>query len=492
MDALERLELTLSNVNKLALARFRPGDALDMHAELSRLRAWLGDHSEPERFPAVTIERALRGFRQHGRPANPRELLLVCHGLSLGEDPLIEDSVSLARLLRMAGRYRNRRRFFRRLYRALMDCYFSRDPEAQGSEKLRAFLGSQFELITVTEFTPDWLATLKMHPDLLDPETSHEDAFENIERLDIGADSWLVRSMVMSTLTKAAGLSDSEFRDRLPGLLLLLGNYPLYAGEGLKIILDRDGGKEMTDDMLGEFSTGLWGNPWLAPQQWLCVDPARESVSRWLKKKLLEEFFGMLSDDDKSRMRRLNFWELYLGDMTGLYFVLGQDAYASDDISLFRFRRHAKGMIAKFPADKRGMHACIMQFEHHHVVEFNSEGSAAYFYDSSKGMPSFYFGKGWIDIGAIGAQEIMQGTSHLSKPIRHLDGSLLTWEGKFASQLKESENAITAFCRKYQCAHEGSAIRPSSLEKYGRDVWSVLLGWGYAYSTRENAYLKQG
>ncbi len=489
MDALARLDLTLANANRLALARLRPGDALDMHAEVERLKAWLGDDPRPGRFPAVTIERALRSFRLRGRPANPRELLLVCHGLTLGEDALMDDKKSFARLLETVGRNRNRRRFFRRLYRALMDCYFSRDPEAHGSDALRAFLESQLEFMTVTEFTPGWLATLKMHPALLDPGVAHEDAFENVGCLGIGADSWLVRNMVMSALTRAAGLDDPEFLDRLPALLLLLDTYPLHAGAGLKIILDRHGGKELQDDMLGEFAIGLWGNPWLAPQQWLCGDPARESVSGWLKKKLLGEFFGMLPGDERSKMRRLNFWELYTNDMTGLYFVLGQDAYASDE--LFRFRRHARGLIARFPAERRGMHACIMQFEHHHVVEFNSEGGAAYFYDSSRGMPSFYFGKGWIDVGAIGAQEIMQGTSRLSKPIRHLDGSLLTWEGKFAGELKASENAIAAFCIRYGCSREGPLIRPSSPEKYGREVWSVLLGWGYFYSAKEKAYLRR-
>ena len=137
------------------------------------------------------------------------------------------------------------------------------------------------------------------------------------------------------------------------------------------------------------------------------------------------------------------------------------------------------------------MHACIMQFEHHHVVEFNSEDSAAYFYDASQGTPSFYFGRGWVDIGAIGAQQIMQGASSLSKPMRHLDGLRLSWEGKFAAELRETESARVAFCLKYQCMYDGARIVPESREKYGHEVWSVLLGWGYAYSEKERAYVKQ-
>ena len=505
MDAIDRLQHTLLAVNKVTLSRFRPGDSLAMQGELIRLQAWLRASSGLERFPQPTIERALRNFRQQKYLSSSRELLLVCYGCTQGgDDALIKNRKAFARLLDMVLRCHDRRRLFRKLYRALLGSYLSHDPDAAGSETLKAFLADHLKFFPTTEFSPDWLVVLNRYPGLLgdDPAGSllQEDwqAYKEIaERLELGSDSWLVRRLFMSHLMAAIQMDDLSFRNRLPGLLLLLDAYPLYAAEGLKIILDRHGLEQEVDDALGEFAIGLWGNPWLASQQWLCSEPAREMLANWLKLRLLQEFFGMLSDDDKSRQRRLNFWELYSGDLTGMYFALGQKAYASEDLALFRFRRHARGLIAKFPEEKQDVHTCIMQFEKHHVVEFNREDSAAYFYDASHGMPSFYFGKGWIDIGAIGAREIMQGTDmpRLSMPIRHLDGRHLTWEGKFARELGASVKSIAAFCRKYQCAYGDTQtgqqwIRPACPEKYGREVWSILQGWGFSHSAKEQAYVR--
>ena len=498
MDATDRLQSTLHAVNAVTLARLHPVDPIGMRSELEKLKSWLGTASRLDRFPALTIERALEIFRKKGHVAGTRGLLLVCHGAAQGEDALIESRGALERLLGMVERYRARRRTFRRLYKALLDCSFSHDPKTPGSTRLRAFLSKHLESFVITEFSPDWLVTLKKHPELLgdDPagsllQTDWPACSDALERLDLGGDSWLVRELVMSRIHAAESMDDASFRDQLPILLLMLDAYPLLAPEGLKIILDRHGQKGEVDDALGEFAIGLWGNPWLAPQQWPCSEPAREMMARWLRRLLLEEFFGILSDDDRTRHRRLDFWDLYCDDMKGMYFVLGQDAYASDDMGLYRFRRHAKGLIARFPEDRRGMQACIMQFEHHHVVEFNSEDSAAYFYDASQGMPSFYFGRGWVDIGAIGAQQIMQGTSSLSRPMRHLDSLQLAWEGKFAALLGETDSTREAFCNKYQCRRDGARIIPENHERYGREVWSVLLGWGYVFSEREGAFVKQ-
>ncbi len=498
MDATDRLQSTLHAVNAVALARLRTGDPMGMQGELERTRAWMGAFSMPEKFPALTIERAVEIFRKQGHVAGTRGLLLVCHGMAQGDDALIESRDALEKLLPLVERYRKRKRTFRKLYRALLDCSFSLDPKTPGSTRLRAFLSGLLESFVITEFSPDWLVTLKKHPELLgdDPadvlsNTDWASCRDAMEKLGLGGDTWLVRELVMARIHAATGMDDAAFRDQLPILLLMLDAYPVHASEGLKIILDRHGQKGDPDDALGEFAVGLWGNPWLAPHQWPCSEPAREMMTRWLRQLLLEEFFGILSDDDRTLQRRLNFWALYGDDMKGMYFVLGQDAYASEDMGLYRFRRHAKGLIARFPEERRGMHACIMQFEHHHVVEFNSEDSAAYFYDASQGTPSFYFGRGWVDIGAIGAQQIMQGASSLSKPMRHLDGLRLSWEGKFAAELRETESARVAFCLKYQCMYDGARIVPESREKYGHEVWSVLLGWGYAYSEKERAYVKQ-
>ena len=512
MDALDKLQRTLSNVNKVALSRMHPGDALQMHSEFVRLQQWVQLSGRLESVPLATIESALKNYRQNKYLKGLRQIRLVCYGCTQGHDAVIESREEFARLLDYVEHYQGRRRTFRRLYRALLGSYFSYDPDVatpagrSNWEKLRKFLARHLDSFPLTELTPDWQLALTRHPDLLGehPGGSLDVAVlqgewsvfgEISKQLELDAGSWLVKKLVMSPVTAVQDMDDQAYKHHLDSLLLLLNEYSLYAGAGLKIILDRHVGckEQEIDDTLGEFAIALWGNPWLAAQQWPCSEPAREMLSHWLKRQLLDEFFGVLSDDDKARQRRLNFWALYSEDLKGMYFALGQDAYASENLPLYKFRRHAKGLIAKLPEEKHNVHVCIMQFEHHHVVEFNREDSAAYFYDARQGIPSFYFGKGWIDIGAIGVQEIVQGAdlSRLSKPMRHQDGSELAWEGKFAKVLGMTDKAIAAFCRKYQCTYERNGwIRPAYPERYGREVWSILQGWGFSHSAKEQAYCR--
>lgn len=520
MDVLEKLQHTLRTVNRMALAKIRPGDSLQMYNEQAMLREWVKESSRLEEVPLITIEGALRGYRQNKYLKGLRQIRLVCYGCTQGNDAgrLIEDSELFEKLLDYVDRHKSRRRTFRKLYRALLAGYFSYDSDSPGisqtgrsnRETLRAFLANHLATFVMGEFTPDWLAALLKYPDLLSehPGLSIEDSllqgdwsvFDEIcERLELDGGSWLVRQLVMAPVMATRRMDDIVFKDHLDSLLLLLNDYPLYAGAGLKVLLDRYAlcKDRAVNAQLRDFAVGLWGNPWLAAHQWQCATDARSMLAHWLKRQLLSEFFNLLSNDDKGRSRRLNFWELYSEDLTGMYFALGRDAYVHGNMALYKFRSHAKGLVAKLTEEKHGVHTCIMKFEHHHVVEFNRENNVAYFYDTRQGTPSFYFAKGWVDIGAISVNDIAQGAdiARTSKPLRHQDGKQLTWEGRFAQELGATEKAMAAFCRKYSCEYEdlreqdGSQwIRPANADQYGPEVWSVLKGWGFSRSTEENAW----
>lgn len=518
MDTLAKLHDTLSNINAISLSRMRPGDSLGMRSERSRLQEWVRGSSRLENAPAATIEQALKAYRQNGSLVGLRQLRLVCYGCTQSADGevLIESREAFEKLLEYVEHYKYRQRSFRKLYRALLASYFSYAADAaslagaDNREKLRRFLAAQLDSFAMNEFTPDWLLALTKYPDLLDENPAHSLAVAVLQddwsvvneirvRLELDAGCWLMRQLVMAPIQAAQHMDDPAFKERLDSLLLLLNDYPLYADAGLNILLDRYACcavREMRAT-LRDFAIGLWGNPWLPAHHWRCCTEARNMLSHWLKRQLLGEFFDLLSNDDKANPRRLNFWEIYSADLTGMYFALGRDAYAPGNLPLYKFRSHAKGLIAKLPEEKHGVHTCIMQFEHHHVVEFNRENNVAYFYDTRQGLPSFYFGKGWLEIGAIGVQEITQGAdvSRISKPIRHQDSRQLAWEGKFAHELGATENAIAAFCDKYQCVYENLRngnqwIRPAQPDRYGLEVWSVLQGWGFCFMEKENAYLR--
>lgn len=518
---LEKLQSTLRALNQAALARIRPGDSLQMLNEQARLREWVKRSSRPDDAPLSTIEDALRAYQQNKNLKGLRQIRLVCYGCTQRgvADRLIENRELFEKLLDYVDRYKDRRRTFRKLYRGLLGSYFSYDPDAPGSgmagranrETLRRFLAKHLASFVIGEFTPDWLSVLAKYPDLLGehPGLSIEaqllqgdwSVFDEIcERLELDGGSWLVRQLVMAPLVAAERMDDPTFKDYLDSLLLILNDYPLFAGTGLQILLDRYARckDRAIHAQLRDFAVGLWGNPWLVAHQWLCGTDARAMLGHWLKRQLLSEFFGLLSNDDKANPRRLNFWDLYSEDLTGMYFALGRDAYAAGNMDLYKFRSHAKGLVAKLTEEKHGVHTCIMQFKHHHVVEFNRENNVAYFYDTRQGTPSFYFGKGWLDIGAISVNDITQDAdvARVSKPLRHQDDKQLAWEGRFAQELGATENAIAAFCRKYQCDYEdlrhgSQRIRPANHDQYGPQVWSVLQGWGFCYSTDAHAYVRQ-
>lgn len=516
MEVLRNLQQNLNHINEIALSRLRPGDALGMRSERSRLAAWVQGSSRVESIPAATIEQALRRYREHKSLIGLRQIKLVCYGCTqqLDGEVLIENREPFERLLDYVEHYQRRQRPFRKLYRALLASYFSYEADASGGrgnrENLRRFLARHLQVFVLNAYTPGWLSLLTRYPALLDEHPGLSllgavmqgdwSVFNEIrEQLELDAGSWLVRQMVMAPLDAVQHMEDASFKEQLNALLLLLNDYPLYAGAGLTLLLDRYVlcAERPVCATLRDFAYAQWGNPWLPAQQWRCSEAAREMLARWLKRQLLSEFFGLLSNDDTANPRRLNFWALYSADLNGMYFALGRDAYAAGNMALFKFRSHAKGLIAKFPEEKHDVHTCIMQFAHHHVVEFNRENNVAYFYDTRQGVPSFYFGKGWVEIGAIRAQDIAEGVevARTSKPIRHQDSKELTWEGKFARELGVTENALAAFCDRYQCVFENLRngnqwLRPAHPEHYGMEVWSVLLGWGFGWMQKEAAWYR--
>lgn len=523
MDVLAKLQRNLHAVNQLALSKLRPGDALEINNQLSILKEWVQGASEPEQWPLESIEETLRSYKQYGFLKGLRQIRLVSYGVmqGVGADRLIEDRPLFSKLLEYVEFYKERRRTFRKLYRGLLSSFFSCDPCApelglsgrDNREQLRVFLQTHLESFVLGEFTPDWLAALAKYPDLLSEqpgrsvESLHGDwsvLTEIFERLELDSASWLVRQLVMAPLKAAESMDDPAFKEHLDDLLLLLTNYPLFSGEGLKVLLDRYARcvSRPVNDTLMCFSLDLWGNPWLPAHahQWQCGIAAREMLTHWLKQDLLGGFFSLLSNDDKVHTRRMNFWDLYCEDLTGMYFALGKNAYTPGDMALYKFRRKAKGLVAKLTEEKHAVHTCIMQFARHHVVEFNRENNVAYFYDTRQGTPSFYFAKGWVDIGAISVNDIAQGVdiARVAKPLRHQDTKHLTWEGKFAHELGATDKAVRAFCLKYQCQYEDrrdqdgcQQIRPLNPERYGLEVWSVLSGWGYAYNSEDKVYCQR-
>ncbi len=496
-----------------------------MLGERTKLREWVGGTAQLDENSSSTIEEALRAYQQNNYLKGLRQIRLVCYGCTQTLDAdnyrLIDNREQFEQLLLYVGRYANRPTALRKLYHGLQACYFSYDPYASETtpagranwEALRTFLRNHLNLLLSPGYTPDWVITLSQHPNLLgeDPCRPYENlvfqgdwsAFEELcAQLDISTASWLVRQMVMTPIKTIESMDDDAFKDNLDSILLLLHSYRLYAATGLTLLLNRFAlcTNRKTSIGLRDFSLALWGNPWLPENshQWQCSEDARNLLAHWLKRHLLKGFFSLLCDDEKNS-RRFQLWDLYSQDLTGMYFALGTDAFDISNMELYKFRRLAKGLITKLPEGKQNVHACIMQFKNHHVVEFNRDNNVAYLYDLKQGTPHFYLSKGWAEIGALSVTEVSKGVdvTSQSKPLRHQDTPQLNWEGRFAQELGPTKNAIKAFCAKYQCGHTDTSeqngqqwIRPRNHAQYGPEVWSILNGWGFTLSNNENGFLR--
>lgn len=525
MPVIEQLQKRLRYLNVAALGRLRLGDSVQILNERAKLQEWVSGTAQLEAATSNTIDAAIRIFMERQYLQGVRQIRLVCYGCvqALGGNAfrLIESRAPFEKLLQTVDGFNGRKRPLRKFYRGLLNGYFSYDLQSPDSnltgrenwQALRMFLSKHLDSILTGGSLPDWLDTLGRHPNLLEdnPCRPYETAamqgdwevFDEIrERLEIGADSWLVREMVMAPLRAVAAMGDDAFKDNLGSILLLLDKYPLYAATGLQMLLDRyvQCKTQETNESLRDYAIGLWGNPWLPENshQWQCCGEARAMLAHWLKRYLLGEFFTLLCNDDKTHLRRLEFWDTYSGNLTGMYLALGKDAFAVSDMSLYKFRHLAKGLVAKLTEGKPDVHACIMQFDHYHVVEFNRDTTPAYFYDTRLGTPPFYLSKGWVEIGALNVSKVTQGAevTRLSKPMQHQDTGQLTWEGQFAQVLGAKQSVIKAFCLKYQCQYDADTqdgrewIRPGHPEQHGQEVWSVLTGWGFNYSAESGGYYR--
>lgn len=523
MDALDSLQLTLGRQTQLSLSRLRAADLLPLKAEQGRLREWLGDVDRKDNDAPETIDAAVAAFVRTGMIKGARQLRLVCHGCAeLNEKAgvrLIEDNMLFGRLLDWVTREQPQRRLFRKCYRGLLNSYFSYDPYRVGAptagqdnwQRLRQFLGAQLPTLRSPLANPVWVEYLSGQPGLFseDPTLPYTRAladgnwpdFEHLcEQLGIGDESWLVREIVLIQVRSLTGEDDATLAEYLADILLLLTDHPLHADAGLTLLLDRyaDAAPGLLPDSLGEFAVRRWNNPWLPASrgQWLCSERGRVQAASWLKRRLLQTFFSDLSNDAGTRNRRYTFWSLYGEELEGLYFALGQEAYTSEAPVLRRFRQDGRGLILRLTESKQEMHACILQFKHHHVVEFNRGEHVAYFYDTRQGTPPFYLSKGWIEVGALGVEKVSQGTGSAAQslPLRHQDERGHPWEERFAGELGAGQETLLAFCRETGCQLEQQdrATRIIPPEDAPLDAWSsaLLEGWGFALSEVQHGYVR--
>lgn len=422
-----------------------------------------------------TIWASIENFRRLGHAKSFRELKYVCLGVSamdvdgwcvLAEDSLreevgrqVEEQVAIHRKLRC--------------FQALLASYFSfplgasnLDPKAvTGWTALRTWLQRQRkQLAAALDHVPPWFDALDRHCELLTgrpcdkfvPDLMRGDASsleEAMGSLAIDRDSWVMEAAVFAQMGVAEKFDDGRFKAALPDLLrIAMGAAGVKVGERLRIrcvalLVSRYARCSATPEHSGlrDAAVSTIGNPWLRRASWDAhvVDAAkqpdkraREMVFGWLKGRLIQDFFELLSAEDAGDTRRLVYWLRFAPFVDDMWFALGPAAQYRNDRLFREFRERAKGRLLDLDGASGDNNAFVMRIGTHVAIEFGATGNAFYLLRWEALPPAVSVAltsgkaKDYVALGQLKPELYEWKQSHRDAPV-----ALRSWEQKFDDEL---------------------------------------------------------
>jgi hypothetical protein len=133
-----------------------------------------------------------------------------------------------------------------------------------------------------------------------------------------------------------------------------------------------------------------FGNPWLRRTAWdaqVRSEPARTMVERWIKRRLIRDFFELLAEDGSADLRRLNYWlkwEPYISDM---WFILGTNAQANKSPAFLELRKRMAGRDRYLNDTNHRNNAFVMRLGPLIALEFGVTGNAARLFKAADFKP---------------------------------------------------------------------------------------------------------
>lgn len=354
----------------------------------------------------------------------------------------------------------SRGELWRLTWHGLLYSYFKFDPLVMKDESsqagwraLQQFLARSWPLIdrqSGGQLIPDWIAVLRVQGQILSEHPVEPYAQAYLEGdssltdqlaadLGIPPSSWFWHSLVLGCVKRATGEHDAAFKQRIPRLLQLMHDKPVFRDEAIEAVLIRYHACKETvhDAVLSEYvcQPAVWRNPKLKAAgiatAWNRVPEAVwQMVLGWVNERNLKDFFDILAARNSADEGRLAFWSKYLKQITWTRLVFGHDTMA-----LKRTNPAVRDLIAREEGayaqltEKRDVDAFMMRIGSHLIIEFSKKPNACYVYDASAlpfELHGRYFGGGTVDLAA-GFQ------SGCAARIVHRPG----WEGRAESDLRE-------------------------------------------------------
>lgn len=137
---------------------------------------------------------------------------------------------------------------------------------------------------------------------------------------------------------------------------------------------------------LRDAAVAIIGNPWLKRTAWDAWvkrassqpdDEAREMINGWLKRRLITDFFAVLSEDGQVDQRRLKYWLRFETVIEDIWLVLGPDAMWNNSEPYKELRKRSVGRLQRLEnAGPSNNNAFIMRIGDWLIVEFGVTGNA--------------------------------------------------------------------------------------------------------------------
>ncbi len=414
-----------------------------------------------------TIMTAITGFRLTGQVDGFRGLKYVCLGVGVIDGKgwcVLGDGKLRRRVSDLVEEQEEMRRRLR-CFQALLSSFWtfatndkSTSEEARiGWMELRSWLRMEFAKLAKSGMPmPQWFETLGRHTELLTNQPCDKFGSDLIkgdssklndamEGLAIPKTSWVLEEAVFAQMSAAAALSDETFKKVLPKLVpVALGRGGVELGEALRIrcvaeLVARyakcsDRPEDMT---LRDAAVTTIGNPWLRRANWdaWVVDArskpdnqAREMINGWLKRRLISDFFELLSVDGTGDPRRLDYWLRFEPFIEDMWFALGSEAQYRRGEQFDDFRSRAKGRLLDLEDTTADNNAFVMRIGEYLAVEFGAKGNAFFLFK-------------WDSIDVRLLATLTSGKARASVSLQslkasrnrhiHRDSAGQTWEEKF-------------------------------------------------------------
>lgn len=364
-----------------------------------------------------SIGKALLTFRNTGDLPTFIDLKYACFGLGqqVGRDhwSLIEDTERFPAFLKRVDKERSQPRRFRKCYQGLMHSYFSYDIFANPTEaaktnwqRLQKYLRGRLDVALSATNTPTWLSTLSVHQNLVSTtpceryaaellKGDHRELSEATKGIGISSTSWLWQeAMLAHTQAVTKKTDDDEFRAFMKPLIDLLdGKGDIELSETIvvrctaQLLIRYTKCKDRPEHpLLRNLAVNYIGNPWLKRAAWdgyVKNEEARKMVDGWLKRRLITDFFALLSEDGSADTRRLNYWLRFETVIEDMWFVLGTQARINSDHEFREMRRRMEGRLHYMGGGTTANNnAFVMKIGAFMVVEFGVTDNACYVFNA--------------------------------------------------------------------------------------------------------------